>query len=219
MLSFPWSVKQKLPLDNFCTIADNIFDLLERHGTSTINHLSRNQQHVENHKRPQSPSSSHSRDHKGYMPYSEGQRPKICRAHIYFAAQARSCTSWCQWPGDKPKRIFSRNSSPASSRASSPVQRSENWFLPLMMRPSMSSLKMAQTPCSLLKFISKTNYKNFLLIPVQRWLLFLSNSQMAWNQPLSNSRQQMVPQSNAMVNQSSTLWFANYAAIFHGIVQ
>jgi hypothetical protein len=55
----------------------------------------------------------------GTMPYSDGQRQKICRSHLYFAERARSCKIWCHWPGPKPQ-ILDPTSRP-SSRASSPV--------------------------------------------------------------------------------------------------
>ena len=34
----------------------------------------------------------------GLRPFRDEQRPKICRAHIYFAARARNCKPWCMWP-------------------------------------------------------------------------------------------------------------------------
>ena len=80
---------------------------------------------------PNASSSSHSRDkhsfrrHKqnGIAPFSEGQRPKVCRWHLYFGHQsAKRCMNWCQWPTkQKCSILLSNNSSPASSRSSSPT--------------------------------------------------------------------------------------------------
>ena len=51
-----------------------------------------------------------------HRPFTAGQRPKICRYHLYFAEKAKSCKPWCQWPGQKPKNIepTSRTNSPAN---------------------------------------------------------------------------------------------------------
>ena len=67
----------------------------------------------------------------GLRPFNGSQRPRICRAHIYFASHAKTCKPWCQWP-NKPFNIrinpSSRSTSPApdhqmrpSSRSSSPA--------------------------------------------------------------------------------------------------
>ena len=34
----------------------------------------------------------------GVRPFNKDQRPKVCRAHIYFADRARTCKPWCKWP-------------------------------------------------------------------------------------------------------------------------
>ena len=36
-------------------------------------------------------------------PFYPNQRPKICNSHIFYGSRARSCRSWCQWPGNKPR--------------------------------------------------------------------------------------------------------------------
>ena len=62
----------------------------------------------------------------GLKPFHAEQKPKVCRAHLYFAEKARNCKPWCKFPitGAKPKmlpssRPSSRTSSP--SRSSSPT--------------------------------------------------------------------------------------------------
>lgn len=64
----------------------------------------------------------------GLKPFHNDQRPKVCRSHLYFGTQARNCKPWCQWPNKQGLQIYpsSRPSSPASSRASSPVPTSKN---------------------------------------------------------------------------------------------
>ena len=49
------------------------------------------------------------------QPFSPGQRPKICRFHLFFANSAKRCKPWCKWPGPKPTHIE------PSSRAQSPA--------------------------------------------------------------------------------------------------
>lgn len=56
-------------------------------------------------------------------PFHPSQKPKICRAHIFYADKARSCKVWCKWKNkSKDLNILpsSRSSSPATSRSSSP---------------------------------------------------------------------------------------------------
>ena len=64
-------------------------------------------------------------------PFSSNQRPKICRAHIYYAERARTCRSWCRWPVKDTCTVShsARNTpqhSPRSSRENSPT-RASNW--------------------------------------------------------------------------------------------
>ena len=60
----------------------------------------------------------------GVQPFHPEQKPKVCRAHIFYGAKARNCRPWCQWPdkGHVEIRPSSRASSPLppSSRGSSP---------------------------------------------------------------------------------------------------
>ena len=56
----------------------------------------------------------------GLKPFSDNQRPKICRAHIYFADAAKTCKPWCRYPNKRNCRLE------PSSRSSSPNRSSEN---------------------------------------------------------------------------------------------
>lgn len=64
----------------------------------------------------------------GLRPFGRTQRPKVCRAHLYFAEKARSCKPWCQWPNKAGVTMqpSSRPASPSSSRASSPTRQSSS---------------------------------------------------------------------------------------------
>ena len=56
-------------------------------------------------------------------PYHDGQRPQVCRAHLYFGARARTCKPWCRWP-TKAAGLTMQPSSRAASpaRVSNPDQ-------------------------------------------------------------------------------------------------
>lgn len=53
----------------------------------------------------------------GIRPYMVDQRPKTCRAHLYYGNKARTCKPWCQWPSKSQCKVTSntRSSSPDSS--------------------------------------------------------------------------------------------------------
>jgi len=53
-------------------------------------------------------------------PYYEGQRPRVCNSHIFYAERARHCRPWCRWP-NKPAHIMRDNEkTPHQSRPASP---------------------------------------------------------------------------------------------------
>ena len=59
------------------------------------------------------------------IPFSENQRPKICRAHIFFGNKAKNCRFWCHWPNKSNCRIVnSRANTPVVSRSNSPTRQS-----------------------------------------------------------------------------------------------
>lgn len=53
----------------------------------------------------------------GLKPYNQNQRPKVCKAHLYYGKSARTCKQWCHWPQKNDCKILpnSRSSSPAPS--------------------------------------------------------------------------------------------------------
>ena len=54
------------------------------------------------------------------MPFSPGQRPKICRAHLYFLDDARTCKPWCGYPNKSRQIKILPNSRPSSPARPSP---------------------------------------------------------------------------------------------------
>lgn len=67
--------------------------------------------------RPQSADKGSGKD---LQPYHEGQRPRVCRAHLFYGPDARSCRNWCTWP-DKSRTsrmsVRSREPTPADVRS------------------------------------------------------------------------------------------------------
>lgn len=62
----------------------------------------------------------------GLTPFRPEQRPRVCRAHIFFGRNANSCRPWCQWPNkDRCRVTTSRGNTPSQSRSASPT-RAEN---------------------------------------------------------------------------------------------
>ena len=51
---------------------------------------------------------------RGLLPFYRDQRPQVCRAHLYFGQEARTCKPWCRWPkkGDLRMEPSSRRGSP-----------------------------------------------------------------------------------------------------------
>lgn len=50
----------------------------------------------------------------GLRPFNQTQRPKICRAHLYFAEFARTCKPWCKFPGKRNNCKIQPSSRPSS---------------------------------------------------------------------------------------------------------
>ena len=51
---------------------------------------------------------------RGLQPFHPDQRPQVCRAHLYFGEEARTCKPWCRWPKKSHLKIqpSSRKNSP-----------------------------------------------------------------------------------------------------------
>jgi len=126
---------QNLELEAFGAVADSILEILPHnvnHIESTASTASNQASQANNTSQSshcKSQFQSNNKQHYtkrnvnyGTEPYFEGQRQRICRAHLYFADRARSCKPWCKWPGAKPN-IIDPSSRP-NSRGSSPVRNS-----------------------------------------------------------------------------------------------
>ena len=75
---------------------------------------------------PPAPAVQQARNEIGLRPFFEGQRPRVCRAHLYYGSKAKHCRNWCHWPNKGNVTVAqSRSASPAPthstpSRDSSP---------------------------------------------------------------------------------------------------
>lgn len=101
---------QQESLERFLATADNIFDVTNRTtvGTNKVGTGSASSEPGGHRSRAQSP--------LGVRPFRSDQRPVVCRSHIYYGREAKTCRPWCQWPGPKPT-TRSRTVSPAGGRA------------------------------------------------------------------------------------------------------
>lgn len=118
------AAQSSLNLDQLGNLADDLFSLTP---VTTINSVTSTQQS----KQFQQPKQFFREDFSnntpiGLRPYYGKQKPRVCRAHIYYGAQAKTCKIWCKWPKkgevtfQPSSRNNSRSSSPVISRAASP---------------------------------------------------------------------------------------------------
>ena len=122
--------QKNLPLDDLGRLADELIPLLRDQsicevgtGSNKDSSFGKNNFHTFN--KPHV--SNFSTKSLTLKPFSDGQRPKVCRCHIFFGSRARNCRSWCQWPDKKHCKVMrSNNTTPANSRSSSPVRSVNN---------------------------------------------------------------------------------------------
>ena len=113
--------QKELRLDQLGKLADELMPLLAQK-TTPINLAQASPANS-----PQQQQQFSSKIPPGVKPYSATQKPKVCRAHIYYANYARNCKPWCKWPNKSPSlqilensRPSSRSNSRSSSRSNSP---------------------------------------------------------------------------------------------------
>ena len=101
-----------MDLDAVGKLADELVSLFRKDDNVCSIDKPHTKQHTAHRARSPTPSAPHSRD-LTLTPFSEGQRSKICRSHIFFGSKARNCRSWCKWPEKSGCKIV-------QSRAASP---------------------------------------------------------------------------------------------------
>jgi hypothetical protein len=123
------ATQKTVGLDDLGHLADELVPLLTRSSDQVTCNMTRS--HFSNHPSANSAPSykpadkSRSPPSLGLVPFSENQRPKMCRSHIFFGKNARSCRPWCHWPDKSNCKVaHSRPSTTTSSRSSSPTRNS-----------------------------------------------------------------------------------------------
>lgn len=100
-----------LSLSQMGTLADELVTLVSASNAPKIQHVEQTSS------RPrQEPSFAASKYvDRNLTPYHANQRSKICRTHIFFGRDARTCRPWCQWPEKSSCQVqpTSRPNSPA----------------------------------------------------------------------------------------------------------
>lgn len=106
------AAQKDLKLDQLGALADELVPLIQSQPCLTVNAHSRPS--FQDHR---ARSTNDSAVPMGIRPFRNHQRPRICRAHIYYGEEARTCKPWCRWPSKKSNLRFE-----PSSRAASPIQ-------------------------------------------------------------------------------------------------
>lgn len=119
-LSPALATQKEVPLRQLGTLADELMPLCKSGDNSAqISQASASSSRPQKFYSKNKNSSNESNDHIpfGLRPFTSNQKPKVCKAHLYYASKARSCKPWCQWPQKKPSKIepSSRNASPSRS--------------------------------------------------------------------------------------------------------
>ena len=115
---------QDLPLPQLGRLADELLPFMKKTTGSAYMVPTGRPDNAATNRPTRTPSSARpNQPPLGVMPFSDGQRPKVCRAHIYFGTAARTCRPWCQWP-NKPAHLRIESSSRPASRSNSPVRAS-----------------------------------------------------------------------------------------------
>ena len=112
------AAQSNLDLQSLGKLADDLMSYFNHQPINAV--YSRKESRSSYSNRGQSPDRIN--DHQipiGLRPFNKDQRPKICRAHLYFAEKAKYCKPWCRWY-DKSTCVINPSSRP-SSRSSSPV--------------------------------------------------------------------------------------------------
>lgn len=118
--------QRELPLRQLGNLADELLPLSKRDQCAAISAHDRMEnvtryRQVEHPFIPQTRQPNYRQDDIpiGDRPFKQGQRPRICRSHLYFADSARTCKVWCRWPNKTSNLQILPN-----SRAPSPAARS-----------------------------------------------------------------------------------------------
>ena len=109
----------------------------------------------------------------GFQPFSAGQRPRICRFHIYFANTARRCTEWCAWPDKRSAQFVYPSRSRSRSRSRNRLEQpnanfsgSRNFHSNTPMRPSSPHPKVNSVQHATASNINQNSYASYNENPI-----------------------------------------------------
>ena len=123
---------EDLNLSQLGSLADNLisFARMRSGGAGPINAVADTQpgpSHSRDYSRDHNRDQSQGRDQGGHVsrrdfsnvpigvrPYYKDQKPAICRAHLFFHENARTCKAWCKYPKKKKELKIEPNSRAAS---------------------------------------------------------------------------------------------------------
>ena len=101
-------------------LADKVAPLGRRGSPAyTVNLLNSNEERGRQQQRPAqykapprqpTPGASNSKSFD-LTPFASGQRPKICRYHLFYGRDAKTCTEWCHWPNKGKVNLAGKNRS------------------------------------------------------------------------------------------------------------
>lgn len=125
-LSAVLATQKEIPLPQLGKLADEIMPLINRENaadTATCHAVQQNRQYSPPQNNFPNKKSPHINNREnngsiGLRPFYSGQRQKICRAHLFFGQEARTCKPWCRWPTKNRNLVMQPNSRPVS-----PIQR------------------------------------------------------------------------------------------------
>ena len=113
------AAQNALELEQLGSLADELVSMTSNSNSnlsiSALNQYSAETPHRPRYTRTQPPSNTSSR--LGVLSFHEGQRPKVCRAHLYFGEEAKTCRHWCKWP-NKARCNIQPNSRPPTPSTS-----------------------------------------------------------------------------------------------------
>lgn len=113
--------QRDLPIQQLGRLADELLPLARQHIASVSDNTIFGQRRRSPSPRPRQDTRQDNSFSSQVAPFYEGQRPKICRGHLYYGNRAKSCRTWCQYPDKKdchvspPSRPTSRQTSPMRS--------------------------------------------------------------------------------------------------------
>ena len=119
--------QKDLSLQQLGKLADELLPFLNNNQVLAVNQFQRKQEQdssrrtFSNRSRADQAASSNNLRY-GLKPYHSDQKQRICRAHLYFADKAKSCTSWCRWPNKQNVHVRQSNSRPSSPARSEPSE-------------------------------------------------------------------------------------------------